>query len=158
MENIFVITTTTENIKADAAGKASVIFTVTNTSNKPQRGIAKAKALGSTQQGWLKIEGEIEKDFGAGGTQQFTVNFKSTGTETGKFPFRLDVASESNPDEEFTEGPPVNVETAAPPPVVKKGFPWWILAVIGGLLLIIIIVVVFLLLRDGKEEQQPGPP
>ncbi len=158
MGNIFAITTTIEDIKADAAGKASAIFTVTNTTNKPLRGIAQAKALGNTHQEWLNVEGEIERDFGPAGTQQFTVDFKSTGAETGKFPFRLDVASAANPDEEFTEGPTVTVETAAPAPVVKKGLPWWIFAIIGGLLLIILLVVVYLLMRGGKAEPQPGTP
>jgi hypothetical protein len=152
MGNIFAITTTTNDIKADAAGKASAIFTVTNTSNKPIRGIARSKALGSTQQDWLDVKGETEMDFGAGGTQQFTVNFKATGAPAGKFPFRLDVASATNSDEEFTEGPTVNVETAATPaPAVKKGSSLWIvIIVIVGLALLVLAGILFLVLRGDK--------
>ncbi|HEV7643461.1 MAG TPA: tectonin domain-containing protein [Pyrinomonadaceae bacterium] len=151
MGNIFTITTATTDIKADAAGKASAIFTVTNTSNKPIRGIARARSMGSTQQGWLEVEGETEKDFGAGGIQQFTVNFKSTGPEAGKFPFRLDVASANNPDEEFTEGPPINVETAAPAAPVKKGFPLWLIIVIAAAALLIVGLILLFVLRGGGE-------
>ena len=153
MGNIFAITTPAETIKADAGGKASAIFTVTNTSNKPIRGIALAKAIGATQQGWLDVEGETEKDFGAGGTQQFTLNFTASGGEVGKFPFRLDVASATNPDEDFTEGPIVNVQTAAPPPqAVKSGFPLWIILVIGVLVLLIVGLILFIVLRTGSSN------
>ncbi len=76
MANIFAITTSAVDIKADAEGKASAVFTVTNTTGKPIRGIVKARAMGNTQQEWLDTEGELERDFGANGTQQFTVNFR----------------------------------------------------------------------------------
>ena len=152
MGNIFTITTATTDIKTDASGKASAIFTATNTSNKPLRGMARARSMGSTQQGWLEVEGETEKDFAAGGTQQFTVNVKFTGPEAGKFPFRLDVASANNPDEEFTEGPAVTVETAAPAAPVKKGFPVWLIIVIAAAALLIVGLILFLVLRAGGGD------
>ncbi len=105
MGNIFAITTAAEDIDADAAGKATAIFTVTNTSTKPMRAMAKTRPIDNTEQNWLDIEGESERDFGAGATQQFTVNFNRPSGGTGKFPFRLDVASAIDPDEQFTEGP-----------------------------------------------------
>ncbi len=154
MANIFAITTPAEDMKADAAGKASAIFTVTNTSHKPVRGIARARALGNTENDWLDVEGETERDFGAGATEQFTVNFsKSADAPAGKFPFRLDVASATNPDEEFTEGPTVNVQTAPQAQLIKKaGFPWWIIPVIALLLLLIAGAVWFLVFRtDGNQ-------
>jgi hypothetical protein len=151
MANIFAITTTTEEIKADANGKVVVVFTVTNTSSRPVRGMAKARALGTTRQEWLDIDGETERDFSAGGTQQFNVNFAKPQTPLApnsppqaaeKFPFRLDVASSANPDEQFTEGPRVNVEVAATgtpvKPVTKKRFPRWILFMIGAVVMMAI--------------------
>ncbi len=159
MANIFAITTATEEIKADKDGKARAVFTVTNNSHKPVRGIAKAKVLGNTQQDWLDVEGETERDFAASGTQQYTVNFHKTAAgaagATEKFPFRLDVASASNPDEQFTEGPTVTVEvTSAPSPVTKKPFPWWLIAVIVGGLLIVALIL-FLLLQRGCRSDEP---
>src|SRR5882757_4616822 len=151
MANIFAITSATEGIKADADGKAGVVYTVTNTSSKPMRGIAKARPLGNTQQEWLTVEGETERDFSANGTQQFTVNFlKPPGAAAAgapapeKFPFRLDVASATNPDEQFTEGPTITVEVA--PPVQKpppRSFPWWIILVIVGVVLIVAAALFF---------------
>jgi hypothetical protein len=158
MASIFAITTAAEDIKAGADGKATVIFTVTNNTNKPVRGIAQAKAMGNTQQEWLDIDGETERDFSARGTQQFTVNFGKSAAPasatTGapaqpleKFPFRLDIASALNPDEEFAEGPTVRVEASAPAAPVKKSkfLLWIILAIVavvilgGGVVAILVI-------------------
>jgi hypothetical protein len=153
MANIFEITTATMDITADAAGKASAVFTATNTSNKPMRGIAKVKARGNTEQNWLDLEGEKERDFGAGSTQQFTVNFdNSADPAAGKYPFRLDVALAADPDEYFTEGPVVNIQTAAQAQPVKKGFPLWLMIVIPVVVLMIIGFALFLFLRTGGES------
>ncbi|MGH9881354.1 MAG: PASTA domain-containing protein, partial [Pyrinomonadaceae bacterium] len=44
-----------------------------------------------------------------------------------KYPFRLDVASAANPDEDFIEGPVVTVEML--PAAIKKPFKWWIIPI-----------------------------
>jgi hypothetical protein len=169
MANLFAITTLTEDIKADANGKGVAVFTVTNTSGKPVRGIARARALGNTQEGWLEIDGETERDFSANGTQQFTVKFTrpapspsaSPAAAVEKFPFRLDVASAANPDEVFTEGPQVNIEVITRAPVVKKPFPWWILIVVGAVLLLAVVVILTVVLtrgpRDNGNSNMPPP-
>ncbi len=158
MANIFNITVDATDIKADAEGKATAIFTVTNALNTPVRGIAKAKALDNTLQDWLSVKGEPERDFSAHGTEQFTVEFsKPAGSAapgaTEKFPFRLDVFSAANPDEEFTEGQTVNVEVKQPEALpVKKSFPWWILIVAGAALILIVILLFLLFGRGGKPD------
>ncbi len=162
MGNIFAVTTAIEDIKADAAGKASAIFTVTNTTNKPLRGIAQAKALGNTRQEWLDVEGEAERDFSAGGTQQFTVNFSKPAASASPgiappaaetFLFRLDVASSANPDEYFTEGPSVKVAAASiPVQAAKKAFPWWMVIVaLIGLVLLVMAGIWWFVLRGDKN-------
>jgi hypothetical protein len=131
MARIFTITTTApDSLSADAKGRAQAVFTVTNATARPIRGLAKAKPLGDTKREWLSVQGETERDFAAGSTQQFTVRFDgprepasvtpagSTAATaeapaasvptTRKYPFRLDVSSARNPDEDFTEGPTVN--------------------------------------------------
>ncbi|HEV7642581.1 MAG TPA: hypothetical protein VGO50_01445 [Pyrinomonadaceae bacterium] len=159
MANIFAITTPADDVKADAEGKASAVFTVTNTTGKPIRGIAKARALESTQQGWLDVEGETERDFGAHGTEQFKVIFNrpaspapsgSAAAPVEKFPFRLDIASAANPDEDFSEGPSVHVEVqAGAPPPPPRVFPWWIILVIGGVVLLGGGVALFLVMQKS---------
>ena len=76
MARSFAITTTaTDTLQADAQGHAQAVFTVTNSTSRPIRGLAKVKALGDTRRDWLEINGDAERDFAAGATQQFTVNF-----------------------------------------------------------------------------------
>ncbi len=176
MAKSFAITTTaTETLRADAKGHAEAGFTVTNTTSRPIRGLAKARPLGDTKREWLSIQGEVERDFAAGATQQFTVSFDGPATDpasatpagstalptgapsapvTRKYPFRLDVESALNPDEDFTEGPTVTVEmVAAPPPPPNGKFPLWIIFVILGVLLLVgIVILVVVLTRDGKPS------
>jgi len=158
MGRIFDITSPTEDIQADAAGKASAFFTVTNTRDKPVRGLAKAKRVGNTQQEWLEVEGEVERDFPARGTQLFKVNFSkppvpaavgATPPPAEKFPFRLYVFSSEHPEEEFTEGPTVRVEVTPGGTPVKKPFPWWIILVIAGVALLAGAIILFLVLQKG---------
>jgi hypothetical protein len=159
MANIFTITTTTQALKADANGVAIAVFTVTNVTSRPVRGFVKPKPLGNTKDEWLKIEGETERDFPAGATHQFTVVFNKpkppatppTPPPAESFPFRVDAISSINPNEDYTEGPVVTVETAAGQPLpVKKPFPWWIL-IVAGVLLVVGAIVAVLLLRGGND-------
>lgn len=160
MPRTFNITTTASDIlKADAKGHAEVVFTVTNTTARPVRGMGRAVALESTKKEWLQISGESDRDFSAGGTQQYVVTFDApvaTAAPSGpsapaaadKYSFRLDVASGRNPDEDFTEGPVVKVEMPLPKPVTPpKPFPKWIFIPIAAVVLIGIAVGLYFLLR-----------
>lgn len=181
MAKTFAITTTaTDTLRADAKGHAEVGFTVTNTTSRPIRGLAKARPLGDTKREWLTVQGEAERDFAPGATQQFTVSFDgpriepaaatpagSTAPPAGalpppaarKYPFRLDVATALNPDEDFTEGPTVTVEMAATPVTPKNGgFPRWIIFVIIGVLLLIGIIVLVVVLMSGDNETDGAEP
>lgn len=138
MPNSFTITTTaTEKLTADAKGHAEALFTVTNATQRAVRGMARPKALGDTKREWLSIAGESDRDFGGGTTEQFTVSFDAPTATAGKYPFRLDVASFSNPDEDYTQGPTINVEVPGkitPPP---PSFPKWIFLVIAAIVLVV---------------------
>jgi hypothetical protein len=185
MAKSFAITTTaTEALRADSKGHAQVVFTVTNTNTRPLRGLAKPKPLGDTKREWLNLEGEAERDFAAGATHQFTVNFDGPITEPAgakpaptpattatsspasgtpaparKCSFRLDVESAQNPDEDFTEGPVVTVELPAAPIVTGgKKFPLWIIFLIIGVLVLIGIIVLVIVLVSGGKKPPPGEP
>jgi len=166
MANIFTITTPQQTLKANANGEATTVFTVTNATSRPVRGVVKVKPLGNTQAQWLKIDGETERDFPAGGTHQFTVTFSrpkpptpATAQPAESFPFRLDAISAINPDEDFTEGQVVTVEVPeqkVEPP--KKPFPWlWI--IIGAVVLLIILgVIIWLFSRSGGSGNPTPSP
>lgn len=136
MPKTFTITSTAgDTIKTDDKGHTQAAFAVTNTTSRPVRGMASASALDSTKQEWLKITGEADRDFEAGGTQQYVVTFDApVPAATGaadpkaapaagaappdKYGFRLNVASATNPDEDFAESSIIRVELPAPKPVV----------------------------------------
>jgi beta-lactam-binding protein with PASTA domain len=172
MANTFTITTTaTDTLKADDKGHTEAVFTVANTTARPVRSMARAKALDNTKQEWLQIAGESERDFGPASTQQFVVTFDApvatappsgpttagaqppgsatpTGAAADKYSFRLDVASARNPDEDFTQGPVVKVELPLPKPVPPpKPFPKWVLLPIAAVVLIGIAVGLYFALR-----------
>lgn len=177
MAKTFTITTSApDTIKTDARGHAEAVYTVTNTTSRPVRAMAKAAALDSTRQEWLQITGEADRDFAAGSTQQFVVTFdapvaapKPAGSggatpaaetaTTDKYGFRLIVASATNPDEDFTEGQTVRVELPkAEPPKETKPFPKWIFIPIAIVLLLVIAVVVWLIVgRKSEPEKFPLP-
>src|SRR5688572_7951689 len=169
MATFSITPSTTDTIRADEKGYAEVIYTVTNTSARPVRGIAKVKPLDQTKQEWLKLKGEPERDFAAAATQQYIVAFEgpvlpptadanvgaggasSAGAAPAampsRYPFRLDVAVATNMDEDFTEGPVVTVLAAIG--VKKKSFPFWIIP-IAAVLLIGIAIGLFFLLRPSN--------
>ena len=168
MAKIFNITTATENLIADVTettAKASVIFTVTNTTEKPIRGIAQVQALSGTEESWLSLDGEPEKDFPASGTLQFTVVFNKplqpvTEGQTEpeeKYPYRLNVASAVRPDEDFDEGPVTTIFKPERKGTKKKGgIPWWVFLIIGVVVLAIIAVVLFFIFSgDGAKKRVP---
>lgn len=153
MPKSFAITTTaTEKLTADANGHAEALFTVTNATQRPVRGMAKPKGLGETRREWLSILGDSERDFGGGATEQFTVKFDAPGAPAGKYPFRLDVASFSNPDEDFTEGPTVTLEVAGAAKPAPKPFPKWIWLVIAAIVILAVGGVVTWLLWGRKPK------
>jgi hypothetical protein len=163
MANIFAITTANDKIKAEN-GSATSVFTVTNSTSRPLRGIARIKPLGNTESSWIKIDGEVERDFPPGGTHQFTVTFNKPKSSTPttpqpaeSFPFRLDTVSAANPDEDFSEGPVVTVEIPEQKVEQKKPFPWWILIILGVLLIVGAITAIFLLRDRGNGNPTPTP-
>jgi PASTA domain len=167
MARTFAITTTAPDpLTVDARGHAEAVFTVTNTTSRPIRGMGKPKAMGDTKSEWLRVQGDTERDFGAGATEQFTVSFDgpkdqpASAPSTGatpippavrKYSFRLDVASATNPEEDFTEGPSVTA-VMTPAPVIRKAkFPWWIIPV-AAVVILAVGITLFLVLRTKKVE------
>jgi hypothetical protein len=152
----FAITADDKPVALDAKGTGEISITVTNTSKRPIRGQARLVPLGTTQATWLRISGEVERNFAASEAHQFVVRMAApAGTPGGKYPFRLNVVSVQNPDDDFAEGPTVALELSkaqAPPPNGRK-FPWFI--IILALVLIAAAVAVALLLAGGGKTTVP---
>ena len=114
MARLFDVTTTTDVLTLGADGRGKIVFTVTNTTQKPQRASFKVRALDSGEAGWLKLGGDAERDFTAGFTHQVELALNvPPGTPASKFRVRLDALSVANPNDDFTEGPTVGVTVPA---------------------------------------------
>jgi beta-lactam-binding protein with PASTA domain len=160
MPKSFAITSdVTEPIQLEGGGSKTVIFTVTNTTNRPLRGIARVKALGNTKHEWLSFSEPKEKDFPPNGTQQYTVSFnpKADSASTaamgkqprstlpaGEYKLQLNVSSAINPDEDSTDGPVMTIMVREIPRPMPRPFPWWIIPVAAVLLIGIGLTVYFL--------------
>jgi len=138
MNRVFAITAASERVTVGGDGRGEITFTVTNSSARPLRGQLRVRPLGSTKGEWLSVAGETERAFSPNATQQVVVKVATPpGAPAGKYQFRLDAISVINPDDDFTEGPTVDLEvkaTEAP----KKAFPWWIVAAAGGAVILIV--------------------
>lgn len=161
MTRPFDITNTSDALTLDASGSGKLIFTVTNTSQKPLRGTLRVRGLDSSQPGWFTVGGESERDFPAGVAHQVEVEVKvPPGTPTTKFRVRLDALSVTNPDDDFTEGPAVAVTQPTVGPVKPPpGMPWWVWVVIALVLLIVLGVAGYFLMRKpAPKPVDPTPP
>jgi PASTA domain len=149
MARPFDITTTGDTATIAPGGNMRLVFTVTNTTQRPVRGSLRIKALDSGQASWLTIGGDAERDFSPGQAHQVEVTAKvPAGTAAGKFRVRLDALSVANPDDDFTEGPSVSLTITPPPPPPNGGIPWWVWLIIGVVVLAVIGVAAWLLMRN----------
>ncbi len=153
MDRIFAITTASERVSIGGDGRGDITFTVTNSSESPLRGQLCVRPLGSTKGEWLSLAGESERAFSPNATQPVVVRVATPpGAPAGNYQFRLDAVSVINPDDDFTEGPTVDLEvkaTEAP----KKAFPWWIVAAAAGAVILGVALTWLLWLKstDGTK-------
>jgi hypothetical protein len=151
MNSIFAITAASERVSVGGDGRGEITFTVTNSSARPLRGRLRVRPLGSTKGEWFNIVGETERAFSPNATQQVVVKVAAPpGAPAGKYQFRLDAFSVINPDDDFTEGPTIDLEvkaTEAP----KKAFPWRLIAAAAGAV-ILIVTLTWLLWPGGGVE------
>src|SRR5215510_7212854 len=152
MSRIFAITAASDRVPIGGDGRGEITFTVTNSSARPLRGQLRVRPLGSTKGEWLSVAGEAERVFSPNATQQVVVKVATPpGAPAGKYQFRLDAVSAINPDNDFTEGPTIDLEvkaTEAP----NEAFPWWIVVVAAAGAVILIAATIWLLWpSDGTK-------
>jgi hypothetical protein len=159
MPTLFHITPASTRVTLDARHKASATFTVTNASGGRMRARANVVVTDASTRNWFRLGEEAEHEFDADGTTQYTVEIAvPPDAPAGRYTFRLDVVGVENPDEDYSEGPPVEVVVAGPVKE-RKPFPWWIiLAVVGGVLLVGIILAIVLRPRMTIVPVVAGQP
>jgi hypothetical protein len=113
----FVITSPTNTVLLGTDRTGQAAFTVSNQTGRGVRARASVAALAPTQSPWLALAGASERDFPIGGTEQITVTVTvPPEAAAGLYPFRLDVASVVNPDEDWAQGPVVAFQVPELPP------------------------------------------
>ncbi len=135
----FAITVSNDTIGVIPGQPGQIVLTVTNVSGRRLTARPTLMTDRDDVRGWVQLEGDREQQWGPEETRQVTARVElPPGTQPGPYVCRFIVSNIANPDEEYTEGPQINLRVAAAPePEKKRGFPWWILAVIGGVLLLV---------------------
>ena len=156
MARVLDITAATDAVRLDTKGQGDAAFTVSNVSGRRTRGRAKAVPKDPATAGWLKIAGDVERDFPSSGSQLFTVSVAvPSDARPGTYSFRLDVVSVDNPDEETAQGPSVSLTVAeAAPPPPKSHLMWFILALV--VLLIAAVGAIWFVLRKPAPAMFAG--
>jgi hypothetical protein len=129
MASIFSIITTASNISIGKQRRATVLFTVTNSSSQSLTGrsILVMDPPNDSHSDWLGLKPpqESERSFPANGVQDYIVDVNvPVEALAGDYLFHLDMLDIDNPDETYTIGPPVMLAVAEPPPPPKEPFPW----------------------------------
>src|SRR3954451_23327606 len=160
MDSAFSITTTTNAIVLDAAGRSAAVFTVNNQTGRSVRVRTDVSAFPPTPPAWFSIDGASERIYPPGGAEAVTVLVAGGApapapvapgapAPPGQYVFRLDAVSVDRPDEEWAHGPSVGFEVTAPkpqppapPPAVRRGYLETVLGTLAGALLAIVVSVV----------------
>jgi len=144
-------------VKLDDSGGAKASFTVTNASSRAVTGELLTKPREPAKPEWFSVVGESIREFTPDAAEGVVVKLDvPPGSAPGSYSFRLDAVNEDDPDEDYTEGPFVAFDVAAPP--AQRRFPWWILILAGAVLLILIGVIIWLLVRDSGPKSAAVPP
>jgi hypothetical protein len=120
----FSITAASQRVALDESGAAQVPFTVTNTSTQTLRGRLLARPHEPARPEWLSVIGETVRNVAPSAAVQVIVQLRvPSGSPAGSYMFRLDVISETAPDEEITQGPSIAFDV--PATKRKRRFRWW---------------------------------
>lgn len=150
MASAFSITTSTNAIVLDGAGRSAAVFTVSNQTGRSVRARTDVSVFPPTPAGWFTVDGQAERLYPPGGAEAVTVVVAAGATPPpGRYAFRLDAVSVDRPDEEWGHGPAVGFEVTAPephppapPPAVRRGYLETVLGTLAGALLAIVVSVV----------------
>src|SRR5262249_45651879 len=136
----------------------AISLTVRNTSERALAGRILLRPQASAIPTWFALAGapatspiEIEQDFAGKGTRTITVTVTvDAGAPAGSYLFNVRATSESDPDNDFVDGPAISFEIPKSGPKVlplAKPFPWWGVAaalaltvIVGGVLGYVMIV------------------
>jgi hypothetical protein len=147
----FAITAASNTVRLDAGKTAVTTFTVSNSTAHTVNGRAQLRSQSPEAASWFKLSGLPERLFPANEAAQFSVDIAvPAGALAGSYVFSLDMVGVDNPDELFSQGPPVSLEVAAVD-VPKKSLPWWWWIPVAVTGVLVVAVLAFVLLRSDDE-------
>jgi hypothetical protein len=147
----------TGKVKVAAGGiPVSLSIVVRNVSASKITGAVKIEPLDASQDSWFKIEGEKQRVFSPNATDNFRIIISvPKETKDGTYRFRLNAWSESDPNNDYSEGNPVEFEVSTPPPPPST-IPWWIFIAIGAVVIIGTIITVSILTCNNDKTTVPS--
>jgi hypothetical protein len=153
MPGPYVIEPPKKRVLLDAQGQGTAEFQVKNSSPAQKAIVVKPVASDPSQQDWLTLDGDAERQLKAGGAETFRVKFKAPkGTAPGDYTFSLLVASLHN-EEEYETGPLVVYEVPVPKP--KRKIPVWAIAAALGAV-VLVAGLAYWLTRGGTTPSVMG--
>jgi hypothetical protein len=151
-------------VNLDINRTAVVEFTVKNNTRRRTRAEAKIIPVpaDSAAAAWLSLpppEGTTDaananfREFEIDGTQKFNVKIAAAADAApGTYTFKLNVADEIEPDENFVVSPDVSFTVAELPKVEEKKFPVWIIPVIAIIVLVLIGVIIAVVVSGNNTR------
>jgi hypothetical protein len=140
----FDISIARDTVAVKQGEEAILTFTVTNVSGRDLRALVKLVPENDEHIGWLGVEGEGRREVENAQSDTIVVKIRPPReAPTGAGKFRLIVASEENPDEDFAEAvAQFTVEPgAAPEPRPRR---WWLIAAAAGAVVAVVVLAVLL--------------
>ncbi len=141
MANEFAITVASNTVQLTDERRGVAPYTVYNASGRTLRGRASLEMLpaNAIHAGWVQINGEQERVFEIGGTEQFNVAIAvSADAAPGAYTFRLNMVDTANPDEGFNPGATVTFDVPEPEKEPKK-LPAWLIPLVIGIVALVVL-------------------
>src|SRR5215813_1242016 len=153
MPRAFEITSPAKTFTLDATSKGQTTFAVTNQLDHAAKVRATIVPDGATKAEWLSLAEPI-KDVNVKQTETFTVKVAvPPGTAVGDYGFKIVAASETNAEEESTEGPQVMFHLGKP--TVKPKIPWLLIIILGVVFLAGLGVALYFILDHHDGDKKP---
>lgn len=132
--------------------ETSLTFTVTNVSGRDLRVLVKLVPENDEHMAWLGIEGEGRREVENARSDSIVVKIKPPQeAPPGAGTFRLVVANEENPDEDFAEAVAQFTVEPGPTPDTPEPRPrrWWIIATAAGAVVAVAVIASLLWPKAG---------
>jgi hypothetical protein len=165
MANPFEITAATNTVALDNKREGVAAFTVRNVTRRRVRAVGKLQMLpaDSPAISWITIVPSEStgtpattdvRDFAIDASQQYQVRVAAPPQAApGSYAFKLVVADEINPDENFTASPDVTFTVVPPPVEEKKPLPGWLIPLVVVVILVV-VGAIFLVINERNRQAQ----